>query len=92
MSVKSFRVELPKMADNADSVVVSIPRTTVSTDAALIRLLASELMSIRYTSQQTLYTENIDYAECYVQYMRHIHSTRVEHCTVPWMKHGTVLN
>ena len=81
------------MADNADSVVVPTSRFNLSTDVALIRLLASELMSIRYTSQQTLYTENTDYAECYVQqYMRHIHSTHVEHCTVPWMKHGTVLN
>ena len=66
MSVRSFMVELPKMADNADSVVVSIPRANFSTDAALIRPLTSELMSICYTSQQTLYTENIDYAECYM--------------------------
>ena len=81
------------MADNAGSVVVSITSSNLSTDVTLIGLLASELMSICYTSQQTLYTENIDYAECYVQqYMRHIHSTHVEHCTVPWMKHGTVLN
>ena len=81
------------MVDNADSVVVSTWRNNSSTDVALIRLLASELMSICYTSQQTIYTENIGYAECYVQqYMRHIHSTHVEHCTVPWMKHGTVLN
>ena len=60
-------VELPKMADNADSVVVTTWRDNSSTDVALIRLLASELMLICYTSQQTLYTENIDYAECYVQ-------------------------
>ena len=68
-------VQLLKMADNADSVVVSIQTFTFFTDVALIRLLASEIMSICYTSQQTLYIENIDYAECYVQqYMRHIHA------------------
>ena len=81
------------MTDNADRVVFFTRRPNLSTDVALIRLLASELMSICYTSQQTLYTENTDYAECYVQqYTRHIHSTHVEHCTVPWTKHGTVLN
>ena len=58
------------MADNADSVVVSSWRSNLSTDVALIRIvliLASELMSICYTSQQTLYTENVEFAECYVQ-------------------------
>ena len=49
MSFRSFMVELPKMADNADSVVVTIPRTNLSTDVALIRLLASELILICYT-------------------------------------------
>ena len=66
MSARSFTVELPKMADNAESVVVSILRYNFSTDVALIRPLASELISICYTSQQTLYTKNIDYAECYM--------------------------
>ena len=37
------------MADNAVSVVVSIARDNFSTDVTLIRLLASELMSICYT-------------------------------------------
>ena len=37
------------MADNADSDVVFILKINFSTDVALIRLLASELMSICYT-------------------------------------------
>ena len=49
MSSSSFMEELPKMADNAVSVVVSVQRDNVSTDIALIRLLASELMAICYT-------------------------------------------
>ena len=56
------------MADNADSVVVSTQRPNVSTDVTLIRLLASELMSICYTSQKTLYTENVDYTTIHETY------------------------